>query len=319
MNAILENILVSVIIPTYKRSPDIVKRALVSALSQTHANIEVFVVDDSPPDFSDRDSVRDTLEGLNDSRVRYIRHEKNMGACAARNTGITASSGEYVAFLDDDDEWLPEKLRLQLVKMANPSVGLVYCGRQVMDSRSNGVARGRSPFSASPNFYRGKVMDQLLCGNFIGSTSFSLIRKSCFDKCGMFDLEMQASQDYELYLRIALDFEVDYVEDILAYYYIHDGDQISDNPYKKLASILKIHEQYKEHIENNSYVYNSRLLLLSSLYASTAQLPTALKIWWEAVTVAPFNVRKNMRKLAVVFKNRLLYNARAGRKQTSFS
>ena len=106
--------LVSVIIPTYKRKLDYVSNALQSVLNQTYNNIEIIVVDDSPNDFPYRDEIKNYIEKLNDDRVIYIRNEKNLGGSLSRNVGINASRGEYITFLDDDDEYMPGKVEKQL-------------------------------------------------------------------------------------------------------------------------------------------------------------------------------------------------------------
>src|SRR5262245_24547581 len=100
--------LVTVVIPTHNRAGR-VRSAIESVLHQTYADFEIVVVDDAS-----EDGTENTVRGVLDPRVRYIRHAVARGDAAARNTGIRNSTGEYVAFLDDDDEWLPEKLRFQV-------------------------------------------------------------------------------------------------------------------------------------------------------------------------------------------------------------
>ena len=108
------NVLVSVIIPTYKR-PDKLDVAINSVLRQTYPNVEVIVVDDNDPDTEGRRLTEEKMSKFNDeSRVKYIKHDHNKNGSAARNTGARASKGEYVAFLDDDDEYLPNKIESQL-------------------------------------------------------------------------------------------------------------------------------------------------------------------------------------------------------------
>ena len=109
--------MVSVIITTYKREPETVERAAKSILEQTYKDIELIIVDDSPASFDKRIAVEKRVKELSSS-IKYIKHETNMGACAARNTGIRSANGEYVAFLDDDDEWLPDKLEKQMKKFS---------------------------------------------------------------------------------------------------------------------------------------------------------------------------------------------------------
>ncbi|GAB1543636.1 glycosyltransferase family 2 protein [Scytonema sp. NUACC21] len=100
--------LVSAIVPTYRR-PELVKRAVISALTQTLTEIEVIVVIDGP-DYT----TRSVLAEIDDSRLRVIELPTNQGSRAARNAGISAASAQWIAFLDDDDEWMPQKLELQL-------------------------------------------------------------------------------------------------------------------------------------------------------------------------------------------------------------
>lgn len=118
--------LVSAIITTYKRPPETVERAIKSVEAQTYKNIEIIVVDDSPDSFSGRDDVKTTVSAH--EGVKYIPHEKNMGAQVARNTGLNAAAGEYIAYLDDDDEWDNTKTEKQLAAFTNERIGLVYSG-----------------------------------------------------------------------------------------------------------------------------------------------------------------------------------------------
>ena len=102
--------MISVIIPTYNRD-GVISRAINSVLKQTYQNFEVIIVDDNSPV---TDNTACIISQYNDDRLFYIKHDKNKGGGGARNTGILAANGEYIAFLDSDDEWLPEKLQLQI-------------------------------------------------------------------------------------------------------------------------------------------------------------------------------------------------------------
>src|SRR5699024_744473 len=119
--------LVSVIIPTFKRKKEIVRRAVKSVMAQTYQNIEIIIVDDSPEEFQGSIKIKEYLDSLKDERVKYIKHSENKGANAARNTGIRNSKGNFLAFLDDDDEWLPMKIEKQIQQFKCDQIGMVYC------------------------------------------------------------------------------------------------------------------------------------------------------------------------------------------------
>src|SRR5258705_10332336 len=108
---------VSVIIPTYNRA-ECLRSAITNVLNQTFQDFEIVVVDDSS-----QDHTREVVNSLDDKRIKYIRHERNKGVAAARNTGVSNAKGDYIAFLDDDDEWFPEKLKKQcaVLEASSPS------------------------------------------------------------------------------------------------------------------------------------------------------------------------------------------------------
>src|SRR5699024_5200652 len=128
--------LVSVIIPTFERSPNLIDRSIKSAQNQTYSNLEIIVIDDSPSTYKKRNEVEKYINSLEDDRLIYIQHNENMGANVARNNGIRHSKGEFCAFLDDDDEWELNKIELQLNKIIESNSGLVYCKGKVIDDKT---------------------------------------------------------------------------------------------------------------------------------------------------------------------------------------
>ena len=117
--------LVSAIITTHNREPDMVLCAVKSVLSQTYQNIELIVVDDSSPSFAQRAEVERSVRSASDD-ILYLKHEVCQGACAARNTGLSHARGYYIGFLDDDDEWLSTKIEEQLKGFSDDNIALVY-------------------------------------------------------------------------------------------------------------------------------------------------------------------------------------------------
>src|SRR5262249_34968268 len=128
---------VSVVIPTHNRAT-LLHRAVSSALTQTFSDLEVLIADDASSD-----ATAELMLVIRDPRIKYLRHETKRGVSVARNTAISHASGEYIAFLDDDDEWLPEKLNIQLshLNSARKSVGLICSGYYKVDSAFSKVQR----------------------------------------------------------------------------------------------------------------------------------------------------------------------------------
>ena len=120
--------LVSVIIPTYNR-PHTIERAIRSVYSQSYSNIEIVVVDDNAKNLNARKKTSEIMKKY--PRVKYIKNQKNVGGAESRNIGIRTAKGKYVAFLDDDDEFLPSKISRQVALMEqmrkNKNIALVYC------------------------------------------------------------------------------------------------------------------------------------------------------------------------------------------------
>jgi len=190
---------VSVVIPVFNR-PASVRRAIESVLAQTCQDFEIVVVDDGSTD-----TTVAAVAALADPRITVIRHQRNRGGSAARNTGIAAGSAPYVAFLDSDDEWLPVKLERQLAlfERSGERLGLVYAGteRVFADGRVDRIIP-RRPHD---------VTRALLTENVIGETSVGMVRRAALDETGGFDESLPASQDMDLWLRICEGFLADVV------------------------------------------------------------------------------------------------------------
>ena len=211
--------LVSVVVPTYDR-PDVLPRAIESVAVQTYPNVELLVVDDHSPT-----PARESLDGSSvDGFTRFecIRHERNRGGSAARNTGIEAAEGEFIAFLDDDDEWVEKKLERQVAafEQGGDDIGLVYTGvRQVNgDGETNAV---KTPDVS------GNVLEEMLCRNFIGTFSAVMVRADVVDRVGTPDERFPSWQDWEWYVRIASESQFGAVPEPLVVRWNTFTDQIS--------------------------------------------------------------------------------------------
>lgn len=199
---------VSVIIPAYNAAKYIA-RTLASAIGQTYTHFEIIVVDDGSTDATAA-IVQHFCE--RDARVVLIRKE-NGGVATARNAGIRAARGEFIAPLDADDVWYPEKLQAQvdLLSRCGDSVGLVYCWSKIIDEDDR-------PIVDITHAFEGDVATELMFSNFLGNGSCALIRRSCFDVVGYYDGTTTPCEEWDMYLRIAERFEVRLVPRILVGY-----------------------------------------------------------------------------------------------------
>jgi glycosyltransferase involved in cell wall biosynthesis len=208
--------LVSVVIATYNMARYL-PLAVRSALDQTYGNIEVLVVDDGSTD--DTQNVMEPF--LDDSRVKYYTQE-NKGQAAAKNHGVRESRGDYIAFLDADDMWVPDKLELQMpLFVRSQAVGVVYSAFTNMDE--TGKLLEKPPCK----LYRGRVTGPLLIFNFVGFGT-SVVKRECFERLGLFNENLRMGIDYELWLRFSTHYEFDYIDRPLLYYREWPG-QISRN------------------------------------------------------------------------------------------
>ncbi len=221
--------LLSIVIATYNMA-DFLPLAVQSALAQTYKPIEVLIVDDGSTD-----NTADVVQPfLPDPRVNYWKQE-NAGQANAKNRGIRESTGQYIAFLDADDIWMPDKLEAQMHLFARLSaVGVVYSGFSYIDEA------GRELPNVPGKMYRGRVSGPLLISNFIGFSS-SVVRRECFERLGAFNENLGMGIDYDLWLRFSTRYEFDYVDRPLLYYREWTG-QMSRNwntRYLKGIEIMK--------------------------------------------------------------------------------
>ncbi len=205
--------LVSVIIPTYNRAA-VLKRAIRSVLDQTFRDFELIVVDDGSTD-----STPELLARF-DGKLRPI-FQENRGAAAARNTGIRHSTGELVAFLDSDDEWLPDKLVRQIT-LFDPNRHAFVCHTEEIWLRDG----TKVPQKAIHRKQGGQFFERAIERCLISPSSV-MISRSLLDEVGWFDEELPAAEDYDLWLRITAFHEVDFVPEPLVVKHGGAPDQLS--------------------------------------------------------------------------------------------
>jgi glycosyltransferase involved in cell wall biosynthesis len=215
--------LVSVVIPTYKR-PATLARAIKSVLVQTYKNWNIVVVDDNEPGSEDRLKTEAHMSKYsNDERIIYLKHSSNQGGSVARNTGIRYSSGEYIALLDDDDEFHPSKIRYQVDKLSK------------LDHEWGGAYTNWRRFfkgnmiSESKNRAEGNLLSGLLDMSIdLAGGSTILIRKKVFEELGGFDPVFKRHQDWEFLIRFFRKYKIACVQEPLANVFVESEINRSD-------------------------------------------------------------------------------------------
>lgn len=232
--------LVSAIITTHNRL-HLLKEAINSVRNQTYSNIEILVVDDASTD-----GTKEYCEKLSDVRYLYISPSESLGANHARNVGIENSNGYYVAFLDDDDLWLPTKIEKQVEAMQmHPECDLCICGY-----KEEYVNDENSTITSIP--YSGEVeiinISRKSLYSYYALTCEMLIRKELFTITGMFDEELQAAQEAELTIRISQVAPICRINEPLFIYrfYKNDKDRISNRLNRWKHSMYYIYEKHRE-------------------------------------------------------------------------
>ncbi len=305
--------LVSVIIPAFNAAT-VIERTVRSVIAQSCAVLEILVVDDGSTD--ETGSVVKRLSA-DDSRISLLQQE-NRGVSAARNLGIKHARGEYIALLDADDIWFPEKIakQVEVFRTSPDSVGLVY-------TQSVRIFEDGRPAVYSPGAEEeGTVFFPLLLGNFLQNSSTPMIRRGCFDRVGMYSLEYrelnaQGCEDWDIYLRVAEHYEFRVVNEYLTGYW-QSADSMSadwklmDRSYRMLMAGVR-----KRHAEIPGYIFrwsrSNYLLYLANRATRAGETASSMQLLARAAALDPF-VLANRRLQRLVGKN--LRRPGRGRKLT---
>lgn len=240
---------ISAVIPVYNREKTI-RRCIDSILNQTYPIYEIVIVDDGSTD--------QTLHILKEYQdcIKLVR-QKHKGAQAARNMGIREADGEYIAFLDSDDEWMPDKLELQVNALQKNKYAVICGGGYIQTEWKNGIPE---VYRKSEDMQNAKSLMRLrLKGKsgyvykFILQDSFCLFpslmtSKENLIKIGLLDEKVPSFQEWDTAIRLAQTNELIYIDSPLFIYHLHDGETISKNKKKTIDGKEYIYEKYKYEI-----------------------------------------------------------------------
>lgn len=279
--------LVSCIVTTYNRDVSIIERALISIVNQTYKNIEIILVNDNPKNSHYTKNIENYLSANPIAQIRMFQNDYNMGACISRNIGIKNAKGDYIAFLDDDDEWMPDKLRLLLNAFDDDSVVMAYSQRYNYYEETDCLELYKGPG------FSGYIFQNLLVDNFIGSTSCPILKRSCLLEIGMFNENLPSLQDYDVWLRMSKVGKVVFVEKPLFKFHIYKGERISNNYKKAIQGRLMFIDIYYNDLKKNNVALGYRYTSLAHFYAKNKEKCEALKILLKGLLISPFDLKRN--------------------------
>lgn len=274
--------LVSAVIPTYNYAR-FLPRAVESALAQTWPSMEVIVVDDGSTD--ETPQVLDRYA----ERIRVVR-QQNQGLCAARNAGIAAAGGEFIALLDSDDWWEPMKTERQMPKFEEPEVGLVYCDNWRVDD--GGLVLGTHLETLPGPPPSGQVTAALVRGNFIRVPQV-IFRRRIWEEVGGFNPSLNPTGDLDFYLKASYRWEFEVVPEVLCSYRVHGGSMSRNWRLMSEAYRQVMREHFVQGIAPAEFQYLRELALASAeLYSgyyayAEGELAEFRRCWWRAVKGAP--------------------------------
>lgn len=247
----------SIIIPTYNRT-DLLEKAIESVNSQTYQNFEIIVVNDNPEEKSKVDALITRFD-----KAKVIHHASAKGGNAARNSGILHSQGELIAFLDDDDVWLPQKLALHLKgHTSNPAAGLVFSNCLYVYDNKKINSHVYSPL------FPVDVVEAMSKAEFCPATSSIVsIKRECAEKCGLFDENLVSFQDWDYWFRIAHEFAFIHTPVVLVHFRQHLGDRTSHNENKRRKGLSQICNKWKKEINVTEFTKNAVI----SIYSKNAK------------------------------------------------
>jgi glycosyltransferase involved in cell wall biosynthesis len=305
---------VSVIIPTYNRA-DLLPRTIKSSLNQTFKDFELIIVDDGSTD-----NTKEVVEKFKkkDNRVKYIWQENSGGPASPKNKGIKASKGEYIAFLDDDDEWFPEKIEKQLEIFENSKVkniGIVACNALDLFEDSKTTKEYKIKETKEE-----KYLPMILNGCFIHSSSSVVVKKNTFKKVGYFDKRLKTADDWDMWIRIISKYNFDFYPHPLFKYCIH-GENISWNKstFLKVEELSFIFKKNKKVYRKYPNIYCKKLKEITKLFLLNRNLKEARECTMRAIKINPFILKnyfhlfftflpRNTYKNLIIFKRKITGN-----------
>lgn len=291
---------VSVIIPTYGK-PVFLEKSIQSVLNQSYQDFELIIVDDNDPNSVAREATQKIIQGFSDVRLKYIMHPYNKNGAAARNTGIADAIGEYISFLDSDDEYMPDRLAKCVAEMENasPEIAGVYSG---CEFRKGGKPYNKFIDVSSGNF----IVETLACTFMFCSGSNIFVRKSVIDELCGFDESFLRHQDYEFLVRLFRKYSLIAIPEMLI---IKNNENFNLPELNKSIAIKKqylnrfIKDIEQLPLKSQNYIYHCNAVAVGESAIKLRKYGVALKYYHKAIKRKFFSGRELMRMAALFLQS----------------
>jgi glycosyltransferase involved in cell wall biosynthesis len=282
---------VSVIIPVYNQAK-FVARSIKSVLEQTYNDFEVIVVNDGSTDNSHR-----IIEAFGD-QISYL-HQQNKGPSSARNAGITASRGKYIAFLDSDDYFMKRNLEIKMSFLeSNPRADWIYSDWQYVDDEGSPLKKGSLKFKYSKKRLTGEIFEELLQSRNFISPCTVVIKRSVLEDVGHFDPLIPSQEEFDLWLRIALKYPAYYIDRVLVNVTLHPASLSSDFTkwaYGNALIVDKLKDliphDFKDRKNILDRMFADRHTFIGRDFFQKGQFNKAINEFWQSIKRLPFQKR----------------------------
>jgi glycosyltransferase involved in cell wall biosynthesis len=269
--------LVSIIIATYNRA-HVLPRAIQSVLSQTYKKIELIIVDDGSTDDTEQ-----IVKRFNDSRIRYVCHASNRGIGPGKNTGIRMSQGEFIGFLDDDDEYFPVKIErsLDIFNAVPHRVGMVASNHNII----------------SDTGIRIRKVDANNLRRIFPVICTWVVRKIVFEHIGLFDERMTISQDVDFFKRFRKKYKFHFIKEPLVNVHVSkDGCHVDPEKQRRLR------EKCLENLSGDKKIYAEHLKYLGKDLRAMGKTKEARACYWKAFCSYPLQLRYLFKYISSYFQ-----------------
>jgi glycosyltransferase involved in cell wall biosynthesis len=270
---------VSVIIPTHNRAESL-RAAIESVLQQTFQDFEIFVIDDASTDHT-----YDLVCSFKENRIHYSHLDGHNGDAATRNAGLKQARGQYVAFLDDDDVWFPEKLKRQVevFEQSPPEICGVYTSALNFDVVENKIV------SIKQAHKRGNLFQDVLTGNRL-TTSSVMLRRACLDQVGLFDESLPVNSDQDLWIRLSKVFQWECIETPLVKYALNPRGLTKNFKIQIKGKILVL-KKYEQWFVRYPMGHSEQYLHLGTLHCLAGDTQEGRAAYRRSMKIAPWRIK----------------------------